>query len=252
MKNIKKNLLLIVFLMIGHILYANYKLSYSVKDGVATISGVTGVSSPSSVQIQGDIEIPSIIGDNYPVKNIGSRAFRFQKLLIGVTIPSSVTNIEEEAFWGCDLLEDVRILSTNIVIQKDAFFTTPFEKRAETAKFKLASMSAMEGGIENLGRYTLSSTQKDRAITSVHIDKDMAIDDFVLINGSVYDTVLRIVNDSDNDVNLSMPNGYIYEKFRGTNPFLIPAKSSNILTIMRTEDKTFLVSREELERINVR
>lgn len=246
MNNIKKSLVLATFLVIGYSLFANYALRYYVKDGVASITGVTGVSSPSTVKIKGNIEIPSITSNGYPVKSIEARAFQFQDLLTGVVIPCSITNIGAEAFWGCSSLVDVKICSTNIVIQEDAFFSTPFERRAETTKYKLASMSAMVGGIENLGRYSLSNTHRDRVITSLYIDKDVSIDSFVLIDGKVYDTVLRIVNNSVKDVHISMPTGYTYEKFRGADPFLIPASSVNILTITRTENKTFLITREEL------
>ena len=98
-------------------------------------------------------------------------------------------------------------------------------------------------------RYDLSDTVKDRAITSVTIDSDTAIDSFVLTDGKVFDSVLRIVNTSDNDVRVSLPNGYEYETIKGANPLTIPANSRNILTITRTASNVFLVSRRELETV---
>ena len=66
-------------------------------------------------------------------------------------------------------------------------------------------------------------------------------------DGKVYDCVVRIVNTASRTVKVTLPNGYTYETFKGTKPLTIPASSRNILTITRTADRTFLVSRRELE-----
>ena len=39
----------------------------------------------------------------------------------------------------------------------------------------------------------------------------------------------------------------VYEKFKGASPLFIPATSTNLLTITRTAERVFFVSREELE-----
>lgn len=98
-------------------------------------------------------------------------------------------------------------------------------------------------------RYDLSNTVKDRTITSVTINNDVSINDFVLMDGKVYDTVLRIVNTADDEVRVSLPDGYEYETVKGATPLTIPANSKNILTITRTADNVFLVSRRELETV---
>ena len=97
--------------------------------------------------------------------------------------------------------------------------------------------------------YALTDHAADRAIASVTVDGDCAIDSFVLKDGKVYDCVLRIVNVAEREVTLTLPAGYEYEAFKGSTPLRIPANSRNILTITRTADTTFLVSREELETI---
>ena len=68
----------------------------------------------------------------------------------------------------------------------------------------------------------------------------------VLKDGKVYDSVVRIVNTSASAAKISLPGGFIYEKFKGTKPLEIPATSTNLLTITRTKGDTFLLSREEL------
>jgi hypothetical protein len=96
-------------------------------------------------------------------------------------------------------------------------------------------------------RYALSTCPTDRSIATVTVDGDAAIDSFVLTDGKVYDTVVRVINVSDGDVRLSLPQGYVYEKFKGASPLVIPATSTNLLTITRTAERVFFVSREELE-----
>ena len=95
--------------------------------------------------------------------------------------------------------------------------------------------------------YALTDRAADRAIASVTVDTDCAIDSFVLKDGEVYDAMLRIVNVADHEVRLTLPTGYVYETFKGTSPLTIPAKSRSMLSITRTADKTFLVSRGDLE-----
>ena len=98
-------------------------------------------------------------------------------------------------------------------------------------------------------RYALADHAADRAIASVTVDRDCAIDSFVLKDGKVYDCVVRVVNTSASEVHLTLPAGYVYETFKGAKPLTIPANSRNILTITRTTGDTFLVSREELQTV---
>ena len=54
------------------------------------------------------------------------------------------------------------------------------------------------------------------------------------------------MNTAAEDVTVTLPTGYSYETFKSATPLTIPANSRNILTITRTSDSTFLVTREEL------
>ena len=96
-------------------------------------------------------------------------------------------------------------------------------------------------------RYSISDSTGDRTIASIEVSDDIMLDTIVVKNGKVYDTILRIENTSNKKVKVSLPKGYTYETFKGMSPLRIPAHSINILTITRTADKVFLVSREELE-----
>ena len=107
--------------------------------------------------------------------------------------------------------------------------------------------SGSGGEAESDSRYILSDVAADRAIASITVSADCAIDSFVLKEGKVYDSMIRIVNIADREVRISLPTGYTYEKFKGTSPLAIPPNSTNMLTITRTANKVFMVSREEME-----
>ncbi len=102
--------------------------------------------------------------------------------------------------------------------------------------------------------YALTNAVADRAVASLTVDSDHAIDAFVLKDGKVYDTVLYISNTAGHDVKLKLPSGNTYKTFKGTNPLSIPANSTSVLTITRVAGgnaggNVFLVSREELETL---
>lgn len=97
--------------------------------------------------------------------------------------------------------------------------------------------------------YALSSSTGDRTIITLDVSADTVLPSFLLQDGRVYDRMLRIVNATANDVRLTLPLGYSYEKFKGTDPLVIPHSTTNMLSVTRTADKVFLVSREEVEQL---
>ena len=249
--------------------------------------GLTSITIPSSVTCIGDsafsgcsgltsITIPS------SVKRIEYGAFEDCSGLTSVTIPSGVTEIGSWAFGCCERLANVIINGSNTFvggcafacctnltdvtipiglkgISPNAFWCddygleeqTPFAFRLEAAKAVAASkLLSGDLSLETPNpRYNLTQAQEDRAIASMTINADTALSNFTLSNGKVYDTVIRIVNTSANDVRVTLPSGYEYETVKGANPLTIPANSKNILTITRTTDNVFLVSRRELETV---
>lgn len=95
-------------------------------------------------------------------------------------------------------------------------------------------------------RYELADAPRDRAIASMVVDGDVSLDAFDLSDGRVFDAAVRIVNVAGRSVKVSLPAGFAYEKFRGTSPLVLPAASTNLLTITRVGESTFFVSRGEL------
>ena len=170
-----------------------------------------------------------------------------------MTIPDGVTSIGDEAFEGCSHLTSVSIPASVTSFGSDCFEGCPVFMRKLYQTILGAgggSPSVATAVVQQVeAPYALTDHAADRAIASVTVDGNCAIDEFVLKDGKVYDCVLRIVNVAEQEVTLTLPAGYEYEAFKGAKPLRIPARSRNIVTITRTSDRTFLVSREELETV---
>ena len=178
---------------------------------------------------------------------IGDLAFSGCSGLTSVTIPNSVTSIGQYAFYNCSGLTSVTIPDSVTDLSETAFDGCG---KLWTAWYRTLANSSASGGGSVLGadpRYALSSVAADRAIASVTVDSDTAIDSFVLTDGKVYDTALYVVNSSASEVHLSLPGGYVYVTPKGKTPLALPANSMNLLTITRLAERTFLVSRQLLE-----
>ncbi len=81
------------------------KLTYSVSDGKATVTGYDG-------ELKGDLIIPETLG-GYPVTEIGDEAFFGRTGLTSISIPNSVTSIGERAFWDCENLSIIIVDADN-------------------------------------------------------------------------------------------------------------------------------------------
>ena len=191
---------------------------------------------------------------------IKSGAFAGCTMLRRITVPSLMSTIESNVFSGMENLNEVIFLglppenlanaglATDIKIRYPEEYKEDWEAVVETIGFTDASVYApieLPGLIDD-SRYGLSDTPGDRSIASVSISENSALDEFVLENGKVFDCIIRIVNTAANDVTVTLPAGYTYESFKSATPLVIPANSRNILTITRTSETTFLVTREEL------
>ena len=210
----------------------------TIGNGVTTIgvsafygcSGLTGVTIGNSVAI------------------IMSSAFYNCSGLASVTMPDSVTSIGDYAFYNCSMLDSVTIPATVRHIGDGAFAGTPYDATIQAKMSKIVAESS-ESDDKGYSLVDGSRAAEDRTIASVAVDGDCAIDDFVLKDGVVYDSVLRIVNTAPNEVKVTLPSGYVYETIGTASPLVLPASSKSLLTITRTADRTFLVTRQTLNVI---
>ena len=223
-------------------------------------SGLTSVTIPNSVTSIGNYAFSGCSGltsvsipDSITI--IPDYAFRNCSGLTSVTIPDSVTSLGREAFSGCSSLTSISIPESVTYFGASCFegcpvYTLPLYRMVLGVGGSPGGGSSGGGSAEPVDpRYALAASPADRAIASVTVDRDCAIDSFVLKDGKVYDCVVRVVNTSASEVHLTLPAGYVYETFKGAKPLTIPANSRNILTITRTTGDTFLVSREELQTV---
>ena len=194
-------------------------LTYIGTNAFDSCSRLTSVTIPNSVRI------------------INPRTFQSCSGLTNVTISEGVTSIEEKAFSGCRSLTSVTIPNSVTSIAVDAFNVC-------TSLWAKWYRSLADGRA-----YDLTQTAGDRAIASVTVNADSAIDNFVLKDGKVYDSVLYINNTADHAVTLTLPSGYVYKAIKGATPLVIPSNSQSILSITRVAEQVFIVSREDLETI---
>ena len=204
-----------------------YTWTYS-KDG-AQVNVEAAFPKPS-----GNMAIPAVLG-GANVVSVADRVFKDCGALDSVAIPETVTEIGFNAFAGCGKL-----------------WTSWFRKLSNNsaADGSMPCGSVVTTVVQQVAApYALTNAVADRAIAEVTVDTDCAIDSFVLKDGEVYDSVLYVSNTADDSVKLTLPSGFVYKTYKGTKPLEIPAKSQCMLSITRVADKTFLVSREELEDV---
>ena len=224
-------------------------------------SGCTGVTS---VTVPGDVPLSTLFPDSYKTitrvtiadgaTRICSEAFKNCENLETVTIPNSVTKIGHEAFKGCDSLMNITIPESVTAIGYDAldcaaYWTSHYKRELNGGS---GSTPSTGGGVTGGGStgYALStSSVGDSTITSMTVTGDTAIGSFLLADGKVFDMAIRLVNAANAPVRLSLPSGYTYEKIGVADPLTFPANSTNMVTITRTADKVFLVSRQELRPV---
>ena len=129
------------------------KLNYTLDDdGNATITG--GYNIKSSLVIPREI-------DGHTVVSIGSEAFRYSAPdLETVTIPDSVTSIQEYAFFDCNNLTSVEIPDSVTVIGKQAFSSCD----------KLASVR-LPSNLPALGAFAFSGCE---SLTEINIPASLS------------------------------------------------------------------------------
>lgn len=208
------------------------------KDGLfRENAGIKNVSLPSTVTEIGNSvfeRCTSLRHVTLPdgILSIGDSAFRECVSLDEVIIPASVTNVGYFAFRECLSLENPVLQCSESVVKAGAFDGTPGRQPGV-------------GGSD--GRYVLSTTSiDDSTITSMTVSDDASIESFHLSDGKVLDLAIRIENVAMRTVRIRLPSGYAYETIGGGDPLTLPANSKSMITITRTAEKTFLVTRQEL------
>lgn len=175
-----------------------------------------------------------LVGDGTPVSIYRAPYLKsFGEMIMGASIGGARSSTDFDSIAGC-------------LVYRVAIYDV-WLSDAQIEQFAGDGMPDSYGQDIDDSRYTISDSTGDRTIASLSVNDDIMLDTIVVKNGKVYDTVLRIENTASKDIKVTLPGGYTYETFKGMSPLTIPAQTINILTITRTANKVFLVSREELE-----
>ena len=186
---------------------------------------------------------------------IGKFAFYYCSGLTSVSIPDNVTSIGIRAFSDCSGLTSVTISDSVTSYGVNCFegcpaYTLNLYRAVFCGGVGSGSASVVTTVVQQVeSPYALTNVAADRAIASVSVSGDTALDSFVLADGKVYDSVLYVVNTSTAPVRLSLPAGHTYVTVSGLAPLLLPASSTNLVTITRMAADTFLVTRQGLEAV---
>ena len=92
--------------------------------------------------VKGTVKIPDSITVNhvtYKVTEIAANAFKNQKKIRKVVIPSGVSKIGEKAFYGCKNLKNITIKTTKLTkkrVGSKAIFRHPCESSHQSAEEK--------------------------------------------------------------------------------------------------------------------
>ena len=222
-------------------------------DGRESLKSVTIPNSVTSIgnsAFKGCRGLASVtIGNG--VTSIGDRAFYNCSGLTSMTIPNSVASIGDEAFYNCTSLQLLTIPDSVTSYGVNCFEGCPaFYRAVFGGGLGGVAASVVTTVVQQVeAPYTLTNAVADRAIASVTVNADCAIDSFVLKDGNVYDTMLYVNNTADHAVRLSLPPGYAYKTIKGATPLTIPASSQCIISITRVDANVLLVMREELDDV---
>ena len=156
--------------------YADTEFTYTLADGAATITGASSIGTA--------LDIPESM-DGHPVVAIGARAFNFELDLERLTIPGSVTNIEEYAFALCHGMTEIVIPDSVVSIGRYAFYKCYDVERIEIGsgvksigKWAFGECYGLEDisiayGVETIGEYafgkcySLERVVVPRSVTSI-------------------------------------------------------------------------------------
>lgn len=144
----------------GAAAYTYSKLVYSVKNDGVHILGYNG--QESSVIFPNTIEGREVVS----VESVSS------KTLVSITLPSSVKKIESKAFKNCLALENINILSEDIIIADDAF--AYFEEKQTELRPQM--MSTFTATAED------SDTDKKIIFVTFSVSSENVIEDNAILN----------------------------------------------------------------------
>ena len=217
---------------------SDWEYNYRYITGVTVSEGVTRIEDGSFANCSKltRVTLPSTL------KSIGQSVFENCTALTSITLSDGLQSIGRSAFAGCDSLTELKIPSSVKSIGANALDCAAYWNAVYR---EWIGPDGTVGGVSPHAK-SGSGGGGDGGVSSMTVSGDTVIN---VVDGNSFDIARRVVNTSDGVVRLSLPSGYVYETIGDADPLEIPAQSTNVVTITRTADRTFLVSRQQLRKI---
>ena len=158
-------------------LHSESDMDFLITDGEATFLGVTSNYSSTSLSIP-----ESITDENIPVTTIGNSALFNNKDITEITIPTSVLQIQDQAFRQMTSLDEVTFTSESQLqhIGRDAFSNTSL------IEFRIPD------SVESIGQYAFAWNQR---LSMVYIPLNVESIDYDAFSGGNEQMLILVEND---------------------------------------------------------
>ena len=150
------------------------KLTYTIANGKVTITGC-------DTSLSGDIVLPSKI-EGKPVTSIGWRAFWYCSSLTSITIPNSVTSIDDWAFNGCEKLTQINVDTANTVYSSEngVLFNKEKTELIRYPEGKADTSYSIPSSVTNIGDRAFEDCS---SLTSVTIPNSVTSIGYMAVSG---------------------------------------------------------------------
>ncbi len=193
--------------------------SYATVGGFLTDGDKTIVYCPAG--LAGDVSIPS------GITAIGAEAFYGRKLITSVTIPMWVTSIGEKAFYGCYGVKTITFKDSRSADLTIGSYAFAYNRALQTVTFEGNGTDTLDTGVITIGERAFStSSSESKTLRAINIEEGVNIG--VVGKYAFYmQTKLRDINISDK-ASVAKFDEYSFADCSAIMQFKVPASTTEI------------------------